>query len=282
MKNFLKLTAVLCAIALVAVLAIGCGPAENEEQGTVYPLITIEDSTAFESENYGMAMRLDNNELLEAVNAVLTQMIARGYIDQIASKHILGTELDVMTLQVSAVEFTGETATEGYLTMGTNAEFPPFEFRSNAPGAVDGVYGIDVDIARVIAGALGLELRVSDMEFTSIIPAVQTGLIDIGIAGMTITEERAQSVNFSIPYYTAAQVIIARANSGIARATDLVGFTVGVVIGYTGDLIMSEMEGVEIVRSNSGVESVMELINGRVDAVVIDRAPAEAMVLQHQ
>ena len=280
MKKFLKLTAMLCVIAMLAVFVVGCGACESETQDNT--LVVIEDAAVFESENYGMAVRLGNTELLDAVNAVLAQMIERGYIDAIATKHILGEDLDMSTFQIDPVEFTGETVVEGYLTMGTNAEFRPFEFRSNAPGAVDGVYGIDVDIARTIANALGLQLRVDDMEFISIIPAVQTGMIDIGIAGMTITEERAQSVDFTIPYYTAAQVIVARADSEITSAADLVGLRVGVVIGYTGDIVVSGMDGIEeIVRSNSGVESIMELINNRVDAVVIDRAPAEAMVLQH-
>ena len=281
-KNLLKLASVLCLIALVMGLAAGC----DRSPGTspvANPLVTIEDPSVFESENYGMAIRQGNTELLNAVNAVLTQMIERGYIDQIATKHILGEELDVAGFQIDPVAFTGQTVTDGFLTMATNAEFAPFEFRSNAPGAVDGVYGIDVDIAREIANALGLQLRVEDMEFTSIIPAVQTGLVDIGIAGMTITAERALSVDFSIPYYTAAQVIIAREDRGITSAADLNGLRVGVVIGYTGDIIVSGMDGVaQIVRSNSGIESVMELISGRVDAVVIDRAPAEAMILQHQ
>jgi len=203
MKNLLKLTSVLCAIAMVAVLAIGCG-------GNL-----------------------------------------------------------------------GRLAEEGYLTMGTNAEFPPFEFRSNAPTAVDGVDGIDIAIARLIAEELGLQLRVVDMAFDSLIPAVQAGQSDVASAGMTITEERAQSVNFTVAYYTAAQVIVAAEGTTIASAADLEGLTVGVVLGYTGDIAVSRMDDVEVIRSNSGVESILELVNGRVDAVVIDRAPAEAMIAQH-
>jgi len=272
MKKIMKLTAVLCAIALVAVFAVGC-TAEPQDN----TLMVVEDTSAFEREEYGMAIAQGNDELLTAVNAVLAQMIERGYISYIAAKHTEGMELP--EFQINPVEFAGETVVEGYLTMATNAEFAPFEFRSNAPGAVDGVYGIDVDIARVVANALGLQLRVEDMEFTSVVPAVETGMADIGIAAMTITEERALRVNFTIPYYLATQAIIARADSGITSAADLVGLRVGVVMGYTGDIVVTAMDGVaEIVRSNSGPEAVMELINNRVDVVVIDRAPAEAIV----
>ncbi|MCL2837810.1 MAG: transporter substrate-binding domain-containing protein [Oscillospiraceae bacterium] len=188
-----------------------------------------------------------------------------------------------LVFNITPVDFDGETANDGFLTMGTNADFAPFEFASNSPWSVDRVDGIDVRIAGLIAEALGLELRVSDMDFGAIIPAVQAGTVDIGIAGMTITAERAENVNFTTAYYTASQVIIAREDNEIESAADLVGLRVGVVVNYTGDIIVSDMDGVtEIIRSNSGVESVLELVNGRVDAVVIDRAPAEAMIAQHQ
>ena len=239
MKNFLKLTAVLCVIALVAVFAIGCVGGDD----------------------------IDND------------ITPDGPIPIVG---LSGGPAGGLAFSIDAVEFMGETVNAGFLTMGTNADFAPFEFASSSPWAVNNVDGIDVKIASLIAQALGLQLRVVDMPFDSIIPAIQAGQIDIGIAGMTIREDRLQNVDFTIPYYTAAQVIIAREDSEITNAADLVGLTVGVVVNYTGDFVVSEMDGVEVVRSNSGVESVLELVNGRVDAVVIDRAPAEAMIAQHQ
>ena len=172
-----------------------------------------------------------------------------------------------------------QTVNPGFLTMATSADFPPFQFRSNAPHAIDGVDGICVAIAAIIAQELGLQLRIVDMEFTDIIPTVQAGQVDIGMAAMTITEERALSVDFTIPYYTDSQVILARAGAAIQSATDLAGLHVGVVHGYTGDWVVSNMEGIgEIVRLNSGAEAFTQLYARNIDAVVIDRIPAKSAV----
>ena len=113
-----------------------------------------------------------------------------------------------------ASEFT--TATEGVLTMATNAEFPPYEYYEG-----DTVTGIDVEIAQAIAVKLGLTLQVEDMEFDSVISAVQGGKADIGMAGMTVTEERLEEVNFTESYATGVQVIIVTEDSDITSADDL-------------------------------------------------------------
>jgi len=171
-------------------------------------LVIVEDTVAFSNENYGIAINKDNTELLTAVDAILEQMIASGYIEQIVTRFTVGGELTDFVVDGN---FDVTTINDGYLIMGTNAAFPPFEFRSDAEYAVDGVAGVDVEIAKVIASALGLTLRVVDMEFGAIILSLQSNEIDLGIAGMTIRPDRAELVNFSIPYYTASQVIIARA-----------------------------------------------------------------------
>jgi len=175
------------------------------------------------------------------------------------------------------------TIEDGYLKVATNIPFPPFQFASNAATAVDGVDGICIAIAKVIAEELGLQLRVIDMDFMAIIPTVQAGTrVDIGMAGMTITEERAQNVDF-IPYFNSSQVIVTAVASGIQSAADLAGLRVGVVLNYTGDIIVSySIDGIaEIVRSNSGAELALELINGRVDAIVIDMPPAQEIIRTH-
>jgi len=165
------------------------------------------------------------------------------------------------------------------LIMATNAEFPPFQFLSNAPTAVDGVDGICVAIAVLIAEELGKELRIVDMEFTSIIPAVMAGYADIGMAGMTITEERSTVVNFTVAYYTNSQVILARADSGIQSAADLAGLRVGVILNFTGDFIVSGIDGIaEVARANDAQEALADLYNGRVDAIVIDGITARFFV----
>lgn len=167
-----------------------------------------------------------------------------------------------------------ESASGGELIMATNAAFPPFEF-TTSNGLVGEYDGIDVAIAQKIAEKAGKTLKVSDMEFDGIIAAVSTGKVDMGIAGMTITEERKNNVDFSDPYYVAEQVIVVPAdNTDITSAEDLKNDKkVGVVIGYTADSIVTEdlaLEEGNIVRANRGIDVVQDVKNGRLDAVVID------------
>lgn len=162
----------------------------------------------------------------------------------------------------------------GELIMATNAAFPPFEF-TTSNGLVGEYDGIDVAIAQKIAEKAGKTLKVSDMEFDGIIAAVSTGKVDMGIAGMTITEERKNNVDFSDPYYVAEQVIVVPAdNTDITSAEDLKnGKKVGVVIGYTADTIVTDdlaLDESNIVRANRGIDVVQDVKNGRLDAVVID------------
>ncbi|MCL2068926.1 MAG: ABC transporter substrate-binding protein [Oscillospiraceae bacterium] len=172
------------------------------------------------------------------------------------------------------------TTEAGVLIMATNAEFPPYEFWEG-----DRIVGIDAEVAEAIAGKLGLTLRIDDMEFNSILAAVTTGRADIGMAGMTVTEERMESVNFSTSYATGVQVIIVREGSPIGSADDLFdigGFTIGVQESTTGDLYTTwdlEDEGLATIqRYRRGADAVQSLVTGRVDCVVIDNEPAKAFV----
>ncbi len=166
-----------------------------------------------------------------------------------------------------------DTEAGGELIMATNAAFPPFEF-TTSNGLVGEYDGIDIAIAQKIAEKAGKTLKVSDMEFDGIIAAVSTGKVDMGIAGMTITEERKNNVDFSDPYYVAEQVIVVPEDSNIASAEDLKNDKkVGVVIGYTADTIVTEdlaLDEANIVRANRGIDVVQDVKNGRLDAVVID------------
>lgn len=167
------------------------------------------------------------------------------------------------------------------LVMGTNAAFPPFEF-TTSQGIVGEFDGIDVAIAKKIAESMDKELSVEDMEFEGLVASVSTGKIDMAVAGMTKTEERAQKVDFSNPYYTASQVMIVSAdNTDITKADDLKNDKkVGVVLGYTGDQVVSEQIGVEeanIVRASRGIDIVQDVKNGKLDAVVLDSATGKAL-----
>lgn len=165
------------------------------------------------------------------------------------------------------------TVEKGKLIMATNAEFPPYEYREG-----DKVVGIDAEIAQAIAEEMGMELEIEDMAFDSIIAAVTSGKVDVGIAGMTVTEDRKESVDFSNTYMEAAQVIIVQEGSAIATPDDLAGKKIGVQLGTTGDIYAADIKDATIERYNKGFEAVQALSQGKVDAVVIDREPAKVFV----
>jgi len=146
------------------------------------------------------------------------------------------------------------------------------------------IVGIDADIARAIADELGMELEIEDIAFDSIIPELTSGKADFAMAGMTVDEKRKQSVDFSDTYAKASQKIIVKEDSDIASPDDLKGKIVGVQQGTTGDLYVSDMEEDKTVvdRYNKGFEAVQALIQGKVDAVVIDGEPAKVFVEQSE
>jgi len=167
------------------------------------------------------------------------------------------------------------TVNKGVLTMATNAYFPPYEYYEGSE-----IVGIDAEIAAAVADKLGLTLKIEDMEFDSIITAVSTGKVDMGLAGMTVTEERKQNVNFSDTYATGVQVVIVPEDSDITSIDDLYnGKKIGVQLATTGDIYCSGDFGSENVEQyNKGNDAVMALISGKVDAVVIDNEPAKSFV----
>lgn len=161
------------------------------------------------------------------------------------------------------------------LTMGTNASFPPYEYVDDNGKIV----GIDAEIAQAIADKLGMKLEIKDMEFDSLIPAVKSKSIDLVLAGMTVNEERKQSVNFSDSYSTGVQVVIVKENSEIKTVDDLKGKKIGVQAGTTGDAYCSDDFGEENVKQfSNGSLAVAALANGQVDCVVIDNEPAKNYV----
>lgn len=191
---------------------------------------------------------------------------------------ILSAVLGIFMLGTVCTAFSGcgeEKKTT--LVMATNAEFPPYEFYEG-----DQVVGIDAEIAQAIADDLGYELVIEDMAFDSIIAAVQSGKADIGAAGMTVSEDRLKSINFTDSYTQASQVIIVKEDSAIASPDDLAGKRVGVQLGTTGDIYSEDIEDASIERYNKGFEAVQALNQDKVDAVIIDREPAKVFVAQNQ
>lgn len=185
---------------------------------------------------------------------------------------------------LATAETSAESAQTGealpVLVMATNAAFPPYEYYEG-----DEIVGVDAEIAALIADKLGMQLQIEDMEFESIITAVKSGKADIGMAGMTITEERLQSVSFSTSYATGKQVIIVPEGSDIAEPSDLEGKTIGVQLSTTGDIYVTldyvDTGLSQIERYNKGADAVQALAQGKIDAVVIDNEPAKVFVAQN-
>lgn len=170
---------------------------------------------------------------------------------------------------------SGETKT---LSMATNAAFPPYEFMEGGEYA-----GIDIEIAQAIADAMGAELVINDVEFGSIIGGVQSGKYDMGIAGMTVTDERLQSVNFSDTYATGIQVIIVKEDSAIASVDDLADAKIGVQMDTTGDIYCCDDFGDDhVTEFKTGADAVQALITDKVDCVVIDNEPAKSFVAANE
>lgn len=182
----------------------------------------------------------------------------------------------ILTLSLTATIALADT-----LTMATNASFPPYEFIEG-----DQVVGIDAEIAAAICAKLGYELVISDMEFDSIIPAIQSGKADFGMAGMTVTEDRLKNVLFSESYATGIQAVIVKEDSTISSVDDLfvegASHKIGVQLSTTGDIYTTgdiEEAGLgSVERFPNGNEAVMALLNGKIDCVVIDNEPAKAYV----
>lgn len=187
----------------------------------------------------------------------------------------------------NATEEQGEADAEnaapaagGTLIFGTNAEFPPFEYVTSS-GVIDQYDGIDMAIAKNIAEANGMTAKVENMEFESLLIALQNGQIDAAIAGMTVTEDRIEEADFSTPYYTATQVMIVKEDSDIASAADLADKKICVIQGYTGEICVKDM-GYPYEAFKKGTDAIMELINGKCDVVVLDSATAQKYVSDNE
>ena len=166
------------------------------------------------------------------------------------------------------------------LVVATHATFPPYEFYEGGE-----IVGIDIDIMQAICDSLGYEMDVADMEFGSIITAVQTGKADVGAAGITKTEDRAKSVNFTDSYAIGVQSVILAENSPITSLEDLHGedVVIGVQQDTTGDIYGTGDFGEEhILRFNKGADAVQALVSGKCDAVIIDDGPAQVFVSMNE
>ncbi len=265
MNKMKKLMTLILALAMVLSLA-ACG-------GGKTTLKILE--TEYAVEDYAICVAKENEELLGKLNEALAALKADGTAQKIVDKYISGVEHDLT--------FQQDAEGKEELIMATNANFPPYEYYEN-----DQVVGIDAEMAAAIADYLDMKLTIVDTEFGSIIGGVQTGKYDMGMAGMTITEDRLESVNFTDSYATGVQVVIVPEDSPITDLDVLLDpeadYKVGVQQDTTGDIYMSdtaENGGVgedRVVRYKAGADAIQALITGKVDCVVIDQEPAKNFV----
>lgn len=180
--------------------------------------------------------------------------------------------IGIMVLSLSATALAKKR-----IYVGTNAEFPPFEYLENGK-----ITGFDIELMNEIGKVLNADIKIQDMAFDGLLPALQLKKVDVVIAGMTATEERMKTVAFTQPYYTASQVIIVKeGDNSIKSFEDLKGKRVGVMLGFTGDTVVSEIEGVKIERFNAAYAGIMALKADKADAVVLDSEPAKNYVKQN-
>lgn len=265
MKRFFALMMVL--VMSMCVLA-GCSKKVK--------LVILE--TEYVTEDYAIAVAKDNEELYNKINTALQELIDDGTVQKVVDKYISGVEHD-LKLQENVAADAEE------LVMATNAEFPPYEYYDG-----ETIIGIDAEVAAAIADKLGMKLVISDMDFDAIIPSVQSGKADMGMAGMTVTDERMQEVDFTVSYATGVQVIIVPEGSKITSVDDLFAdgafHKIGVQQATTGDLystwdLEDPEEGeskAEVLRFPKGADAINALVTGKVDCVIIDNEPAKAFV----
>lgn len=267
MKNIKKIFAGLMAVMCLTLTMSACASSSDEE-------VTLKIlDTEYVTEDYAIAVALENTELQEAIDTALQELIEDGTAQQIIDKYIEGTENDLV--------FQEDTDGKEELVMGTNAEFPPYEYYDG-----DEIVGIDAEIAAAIADKLDMKLVIEDMSFDAVISSVTSGKIDMGMAGLTVTEERETQVAFTTSYATGVQVVIVAEGSDITSVDDLFAegadYNIGVQTGTTGELYATwdiQDEGLGTVQSyNKGADAVAALVSGKIDCVIIDNEPAKAFV----
>ena len=184
----------------------------------------------------------------------------------------------LLSLSAGCIKDSNKTTIEkvkenGYITMATNAEFEPFEYKDGTE-----FLGIDIDISKKIAEKLGVELKISDVAFSAVLQELANGTCEFVAAGMSYDETRAKNADFSDPYFSASQVILVNSDSSIASADDLNGKKIGVQEGTTGADYCEEKLEAEVIPFSKHVDAVSDLIAGQIDAVVLDDFPATKFV----
>lgn len=275
MKKVMKIMSVLLAVAVIAMSFAACSGG-----ATTAKVIEINLS----DEEYAFGVDKNQPELMEEANALIAEIKEDGTLDEICNHYFGdGTPVGVTSAQLDT--------SKDQLVVATNAEFEPFEYKNG-----DTFYGIDMEIAKLLADRLGKELVIQDMNFDAVLLSVQQQKSDIGMAGLTVSEERAQQVNFTESYYEASQRLVVRSDDttfdNCKTKEDVEAILNGLdssvkIGGQNGTTGQSYVQGSEDLGFpglkaqfqgySNGSLAVQDLLNGNVDYVIIDAAPAEAI-----
>lgn len=277
-----KLLGAILAAAMSALLAVSFSACATI--GERVKLIPVE----LTDENYGFCMNQDDTELLEDVNALIARLNGEGVngvtVQSLFDAENNGTAENIGEVRTSLPSNLSETERQNYLVVATNAYFEPFEYKEGAYFA-----GVDMHIAKIFADELDRELVILDMAFDSIVATVQTGRADIGMAGMTITEEKEENVLFSDPYFEAhQQLAVLESDTTFDNCTtreeveeilaSLEGKRVQAAAGYTGYEYIKKFTNLALTAQEDIGTSVRELSQGNTDIVVGDSFTIAAKV----
>ena len=280
MKKFVKVLAVVMIIALSATLLFACGGNEDGEKTAAVKVIDID----LTQEEYAFGVDKTQPELLADVNAFIAEIKADGTFDEICNKYFGdGTPTPVKSAALDPAK--------DQLVVATNAAFEPFEYTVG-----EDYYGIDMEIAALLAEKLGKELVISNMDFDSVCLSVGQQKCDIAMAGLTIKPDREEYVNFTDSYYEASQKLIVKGDeTAFDACTDAASVEailntydaatkIGVQNGTTGQFYVEGDEdwgftgfAATCVGYKNGSLAVQDLINGGVNYVIIDSAPADCI-----
>ncbi len=276
----MKKLLMILVLSVFSISLVACGSKDKDSSSKV-KVIDIQ----LTQEEYAFGVDKSNPELLEAVNELIADSMEDGTFEKILDNHFAdGTAVAIESAEIDS--------SKEQLVVATNAAFEPFEFKKG-----DKYYGVDMEFAQLIADKLDLELAINNMDFDAVCLSVAEGKADIGMAGLTITEDRKESVNFSKSYYNASQkIVVLESNTdydecktkedveAILNELDS-DAKIGVQIGTTGQFYVEGDEDwgfegfdVKCIGYKSGSLAVQDMINGNIDIVIIDEAPADAIV----
>ena len=279
MKKIISLILVTVMLLTTLVAVASCGAGKSK--------VKVYKEYDLTAEKYAFAVAKENTALKEAANELLAELKANGELDNIINSFFDGSATFTYSNPVSAVPTGAER--ENYLVVATNAYFPPFEYYEG-----DKLSGVDMKIASLLAEKLGKTLYIYDMEFDSVIISVSQGNADIGMAGMTVNEERLKTIDFTTEYYESAQVLVVREDDTVfaecKSADDIIAklgeqeksFKVGTQNGTTGYMYTAGDEGfgydgfknLTCNGYTTGALAILDLANGKIDAVILDKQPA--------